>query len=266
MKTFLSRIFPAAAAALTLSSCIIAVVDTSDPAGLRGWGEFRRVVPFQSGGTIMLENARGDIEIFGWERNEVEIVARHEGRVPKPGFYWYGQYRAYESPPRVSVDALDDLLKIGTEEGADGETGVAFRLNVPLSVNIESLRCREGHVLLSGMYGRASVEVGEGDVRVENFSGSLNIFLKKGSAEAELLDLRSGDEIKITVAAGDIAVLLESNVSARVEAVAFKQVNSEFDLGQKTPAAKVKGQIKDGLAAIALTASEGGIELKKIKD
>ncbi|MBN2199663.1 MAG: hypothetical protein JW747_07440 [Candidatus Aminicenantes bacterium] len=268
MKSFLSRLVPAVAAALALalSSCIIAVVDPSAPGGMPGWGEFRQVVPFERGGTIMLENARGDIEIFGWERNEVEIVARREGRAPKPGFYWYGQYRAYELAPRVTVDVQDKTLKIRTQEDADGESGVSCLINVPLSVNIDSLRSGAGTVLLSGMYGRASVDAGKGDVQVENFSGSLDIALKKGNASAELLDLRKGDVVRIAVAEGDITVFLETGVSARIEASASQQVNSEFDLGPKTPAASVTGQIKDGLAAIVLTASQGGIELKRIKD
>jgi hypothetical protein len=43
-------------------------------------------------------------------------------------------------------------------------------------------------------------------------------------------------------------------------------VTSEFDLGQKLPAAKVRGRLKDGKASISLTAPQGNVEIKKIKD
>ena len=60
---------------LFISSCVVAVVDYSGPSGIRPMTEFHKAVSLNSGGTLSLENINGDIEILGWERNEVEIFA-----------------------------------------------------------------------------------------------------------------------------------------------------------------------------------------------
>ncbi|MBM3296664.1 MAG: DUF4097 domain-containing protein [Candidatus Aminicenantes bacterium] len=263
MSARLIRIVSALLAAAASSACLIAVVDLSDPSGVRGWGEFQEVVPFPAGGTILFETGAGDVDILGWDRDEVEITARHSGRSLEPGYYWLGHLRWIDTPPQVFVDRFDDLLKIRAED----EEGVVFRIRVPHSVVLDSLRCRAGSVILADVYGRAVIDVRQGDVRVANYSGSLDISVGRGNADAELLDLRAGDDIKVTVAAGDIHVFLEEEVSALVDAGApLGRVTSEFDLGQKLPATKVQGKIKDGQALISLAAAQGSITLKRIED
>ncbi|MGB9005413.1 MAG: DUF4097 family beta strand repeat-containing protein [Candidatus Aminicenantales bacterium] len=266
MKKNIILILVLSVAGLAASSCIVAIVDTSDPGRFPGLGEFRRTLPFQAGGTVLLESSGGDIEIYGWDRSEVEVVARSAGSL-QPGFYWFGFPGWNEARSRVSVDRFDDLIKIKTraEEGSD--KGLDFLLNVPVSVNLNPIHCREGHILLSGVYGKAVLDLRKGDVRVENFSGSLDASLGRGKAEVELLDLRKGDEVRIISTAGDIVLYLEKNASARVEASSsLGRVECDFDLGQKPADQKIKGQLGDGKALVSLAAVQGRISIKKIQD
>ena len=256
----------AAAFGLAFSSCIVAVVDTSDMDRYPGGGEFRKLLPFPAGGTVMLDNAFGNIEIYGWDRNEAEVVAREAGTL-RPGFYWLGFPGWEGAQSRVRLDSFDGLIKIQTRSQERGERSLDYLINLPVSVVINPVHCREGNVLLSGLYGRAVLDVRQGDVRVENFSGSLDASLGRGNADVELLDLRRGDEVRITSTAGDIALYLEKNVSARLEASApLGRVESDFDLGQKLPDQKVKGQIGDGQALISLAAIQGRISIKQVRD
>jgi len=266
MKKNIFWILAVAVAGLAFSSCIVAVVDTSDLGRYPGGEEFRKLLPFQAGGTVLLDNAYGNIEIYGWDRNEAEVVAREAGTV-RPGFYWLGFPGWEGAQSRVRVDSFDGLLKIQTRKQEGSERSLDYLLNLPVSVVINPVHCLEGNVLLSGLYGRAVLDVRKGDIRVENFSGSLDASLGRGSADVELLDLRRGDEVRITSTVGDIVLYLEKNVSARLEASApLGRVESDFDLGQKLPDQKVKGQIGDGQALISLAAMQGRISIKNVRD
>lgn len=262
MKKNIILVLVLSVAALAASSCIVAVVDTSQAGGFPGLKEFRRTLPFQAGGTVLLESSKGDIEVYGWDRSEVEVIARDAGAL-RPGFYWFGFPGWDEARSEVSVDRFDDLIKIKTR----AEQGRDFLLNVPVSVNLNPIQCREGNILLSGLYGKAVLDLRKGDVRVENFSGSLDASLGRGNAEVELLDLRKGDEVRIISTAGDIVLYLEKNASARVEASSsLGRVDCDFDLGQKPAGQIIKGQLGDGKALVSLAAVQGRISIKKIQD
>ena len=255
-----------AAFGLASSACIVAVIDTSDLGRFPGGGEFRKLLAFQPGGTVLLDNGLGNIEVYGWDRNEAEVVAREAGAL-KPGFYWLG-FPSWEGiQSKVQVDNFDGLLKIRTRSQEGSEKGLDFVVNLPASVNLNPVHCREGNVLVSGLYGKAVIDVRKGDVQVENFSGSLDASLGRGNADVELLDLRKGDEVRIISTTGDIVLYLEKNISARLEAGApLGRVESDFDLGQKMPDQKVKGQLGDGQAFISLAAVQGRISIKKVKE
>jgi hypothetical protein len=266
MKKNVLLILALAAAGLAASSCIVAVVDSSDPSLFPGGGEFRRLLPFQAGGTVLLDNSFGNIEIYGWERNEVEVIAR-EANTLRPGIYWLGFPSWSGAQSRVQVDRFEGLLKIRARNRNFGQRGLDFLVNLPTSINLNSVRCREGNVLLSGLYGQVVLDVRKGDVRVENYSGSLDVSLGRGNADIELLDLRQGDEIRITSTLGDVVLYLEKNASIRLEAQApLGQVESDFDLGQKLPDQNVKGQLGDGKASISMAAVQGRISIKKVQD
>jgi hypothetical protein len=167
----------------------------------------------------------------------------------------------------VEVDQFDQLIKIKAGSLDDENARpVHFVINVPHSINLTDIRINRGHVQIADVYGSARVELDEGDITVENFSGSLDLSLVRGSAEAEVLDLRKDDEIRITTREGDIVLFLQPEVGVRLEATASNgEINSEFELGQQLPAKKVAAQIGKAEAAAFLMSLNGDIRLNKIK-
>jgi hypothetical protein len=99
-------------------------------------------------------------------------------------------------------------------------------------------------------------------LKVENYSGSLKAQVWRGRIEAEVLDLRSEDEVQLTARAGDLTLYLEKGVSAKIEAEASAWVTSEFDLGTAPPANKVSAVLGSGGAILTLKALNGRIALK----
>ena len=252
---------------LLLMSCVVALVDYPGSSTQFPSAQFHRVLSLKPGGTLSLVNNDGQIEIYGWDREEVEIFAEYVF----PG--WQGYRLRVFSPgrfkPRVDVDKFEDFVKIKTRQTADEPTrnAVDYDLNVPRSVILKDIVGRRGDIRIGDLYGEAFIELEEGEVRVENFSGSLTISVVRGSVILELLDLRSGDEIRATTDEGDITIYLQPEVEAHVEARAPSgSISSEFDLRVPLPAKEVSAQIKgEGGAFLFLETSAGDIQIRKIE-
>ncbi len=255
-------------AVLFSCSCVIAVVDPRYPDRVPyPRGELNRTLPLVSGGQLLLENTNGNIEIQGWDEEQVDArVVDRKGPPPKPGIHISG-WRS--SDPKVDIQGSGESIIIRTlkTDNQDDFRQVDFRLRVPRFVEIKGIRNGRGNINISGIYGKASVGAGEGDVEIRNFSGSLVVELKRGSLEAELLDLRAQDEIRIQVEEGDIIVYLETSVAAGLEAEApGGEVTSELDLAMPLPAKTVSAHLGEGQTKIMLTALHGDIRIKKVKE
>jgi hypothetical protein len=214
-----------------------------------------------------LNNGNGQIEIYGWDRDEVEIFAGNvfpawqERRIR---IFSLGRFK-----PRVDVDKFEDFIKIRTRLTTDEPMrhGVDYELNVPRSVFLKEVVGRRGAIRIADLYGEAFIELEEGEVRVENFSGSLMVSVVRGSVILELFDLRSEDEITVTTNKGDITVNLQPEVDAQVEARAPNgSISSEFDLRVPLPAKEVSSRTGGAEGALlSLEASDGDIQIRKIK-
>jgi hypothetical protein len=250
---------------LLSSACVIAVVDPASQGKYWPKSTFRKSLDLKSGGSVALENVNGDIEISGWEDERVEISAEGSRESPKSTGIHFFDWRF--SPPDVRVQSTDHSVRIRTREsGYEDERGdVHYVLNVPHSVNLDSVRNGRGRIAVSDIYGRSLLDADEGEIKISNYSGSLDVRLGSGAVEAELLDLRPKDSVRIKVERGDIVLLLEPDVAAQLIADApAGNIFSELELGQSLPAKKVSAKLGDGQASIELTAGEGDIRIRKV--
>jgi len=252
---------------LLSSACVIAVVDPNSRGQYWPKSEFHKSLDLKPGGAVALENMNGDIEISGWENERVEISAEGGPESPPRAGIHFLDWR--HSPPDVRVQSTGDSVRIRTRgSGYEDERGaVHYVLNVPHSVNLDSVRNGRGRIAISDIYGRALLDADEGEVKISNYSGSLDIRLGKGAVEAEILDLRPKDSVRIKVERGDIVLLLERSVAAQLIAAApAGNVFSELELGQTLPVKKVSAKLGDGQASIELTAVQGDIRIRKVEE
>ncbi len=235
------------------------------PASLSSGTAFRDTIEFSPGGTLSLENDYGNVEITGWDRESVEVVARSEA-ASRPLQRSARDYGERGATPKVEVKETRDglLIRTPTFEGPGRPPAVDFELRVPNSIELTGIRISEGNLDISDVFGRLEVSVDQGDLRVKNYSGPIRATVGTGGADVEVLDLRDGDDITITTRRGDIALRLESGAGAIVEADAPRgDVRSDFDLGKRLPATTVKGWIGQGGPTVILRATEGRIEIIK---
>jgi hypothetical protein len=249
----------AAAALISSTACLIVLDDTTtDPSGTRT--ELHRIVAFKPGGTLALRNLDGDVEIRGWDREEIEITVESDGRRPRGRWSVLGSGR-----PRFDVEETSGRLSVRTRwEGNDSDVyPVHCFMNVPRSIVLEEVATQRGNVLVAGVYGRAKVSVLDGDLTVENYSGGLEAMVSRGRIRAEILDLRKEDAVRLIVRTGDISLALEPGANARVQAESSAGV-----VGDAAPAGAGKSadfKLGAGAASITIKAPAGRVEVVKIR-
>ncbi len=243
-----------------LAACVIAVVDYPYAEGR--WtpkSSFRRTLALKPGGTISLENARGNIEIEGWDEERIEISAVERRSYPPARRFYVSTWR--QSDLDIQIKESPGIISIETDPTIQKDEArlVNYILFVPQSIHLQGIRNRSGDIRVADVYGSVDVDLEEGTVRIENFSGSVEVRLGNGDVEAELLDLRPEDEVRITTERGGIRLYLEPQADIRLEASAPRgSIISDFDLGkEEEPAQKTW---------FSLTALNGDIRIKKGKE
>jgi hypothetical protein len=252
--------------ALSLCSCFYIRVDYAALEGMAPMGDFRKVVPFMPGGTLSLESANGNIEIQGWEKEEVEVYAKKMFRLPDQPKLLVYPWRDFG--PQIDFDEFENFIKIRTTNISkeNPESMVDFYVNVPHSINLRDVIAQEGDIFVSDLYGDVYVDLTSGNVVIENFSGSLTASVTYGSVSASLYDLRREDEVIITVNEGDVIVSLEENAQAHLEASFPKgEVFNDFESDPSTEPGKLKLELGENGAFLSLTALNGDVRIKRIK-
>lgn len=257
-----------AAGAVFFAAACIMVMDPGTGNSPVPRGVFRKTVEFGAGGTLSLENDIGNVEISGWDKDSVEVVA--QGTAEETGKQ--RRVRAYgfwELKPDVEVKTTDGGLTIRTRpfDGPGELPAVDFVIRVPNSVKLGGIRVGEGNLTVSDVFGRLEARLDKGDLSVSNYSGSIDASVGAGNVDVEVLDLREGDSIALSSLRGDIILHLEPGAAARIEAEAPRgDIRSDFDLGVKTPVSSLKGRIGQGGAEIRLKAEDGRIEIRAVKE
>ncbi len=229
--------------------------------------EYYKSFYLSSGGTLSLENMNGNIDILGWDKEKVEVYA--ERNIPFSSSR-KGMRQPYGGNlPKIDIDSFEDFVKIKTSTVDQDKyvSAVDYFLNVPQHVYLRNIVARRGDIIISDLYGEAFVELVKGEIKVDNFSGSLHVSLGEGSVKASLMDLRNEDEIRISTEEGDVIVYLQEDVRALIEASTLDgKISNEFDPEEDPSLNKISFQTNDEGAFISLSASKGNILIKKSRE
>lgn len=247
-----------------LGSCIIAVYDYPGSSEFQPFEEFQRFLPFSPGGTLSLQNTAGNIEIIGWQDHECEVYA--ERRIPSTRERRLRLLKFDHYIPKIDIDSFENFIKIQTipAPAEDATNVVDYYIRVPEAVILKNITNRRGDILIADLYGDVYAETSEGDVTVDNYSGSLHVSAEKGNIEARLFDLRSEDEISLSSNLGKITLYLQPEVSARLELFAPNgEILSEFATESQAPLKSASFDLGEGHTRISVIAENGNILLKK---
>lgn len=248
-------------------NCMIAILDYSAPRGGISFGVFNRLISFKQGGSISVRNIRGDVVVYGWENNKVEIKAERKlmETTRSVRLMWWKSIL-----PDININHFDDFISIRTQNRQNDEYSflVDYELRVPQAIIIDEISTQDGNIYIYDCFGEINLETYRGDIEVDNYSGSMRATVGMGSISTWLYDLRAEDEINLFIEEGNINIYLQEGVQANIEASAEKgEIISDFDFSEYLPSQAFSGKIgeKDGVSII-LNALNGNIYIGKIKE
>jgi hypothetical protein len=261
-----SRLALLAVGAVWTASCVIPIY-MDEGSRWDGTPEvFRQTAAFEAGGVLRVENAHGNIIIRGWDRNELDITA--EETWDEAAESSSRSLQRSEIVPRVEVETKDQAVTVRArprDEALAGDRIVHLTIQVPHHVVLRSVTARRGRIALSDLYGEARLRLEDGDIRVENFSGSLDAEVERGEIQAEMIDLRNEDAVRLVLNEGPIELSLDPGFAGRLEAEApAGTIVCGFDVEPAGGKSRLSGTVgKSEGALVFVSARTGNVTIRK---
>jgi len=247
--------------------------------------DFHQQVALVSGGSVLVENSRGDVSIEGWDKAEMQVDARKI-------FDGDGADRErwmQETKIRVEGDEHHRFVKVEypTEllhswGGWSGRRAVNLTIHLPRQINAE-LKTDRGHVTaqqiagkldigsdrcdvdITRMDGELRVHADRGDLKVREsrIHGGIRVSLDRGSAQIDLQQL-AGDS-NLEVSRGDLSVTLPKSASFTLDAERTRRSNFRTDFGVLTrgnfSSGSIRGEVNGGGPVLRLRSERGDVWL-----
>ena len=230
----------------TLAFATALAVLMSLPAVAEVTQEFHRTVPLAADGRVSLSNINGDVEITGWNRNEVQIDAVKAAQ---------DQQRLDNM--RIEVESSSNSVDIETKfpgHTNNNPGGVHYTLHVPQNARIDKVNLVNGSLTVQKLSGEINANLVNGKVRASELQGTADLATVNGTLEANYSSLNNVREIKLGSVNGRVDLLLPQSPNAGVTAsVVNGSISTDFPL-------TVKGRFVG--KSMSGTLGSGGVQIE----
>lgn len=221
-------------------------------------GEFHKSIDLESNSSIYFENPQGDLEIIGWKKNKIEINAQKVGTD--------SQLRQIDIEVKKKEKSL--YLKTYFPRGNIRRVLVNYELHVPENILFEEIKIEKGNLSSLQVYGKLEASIEEGNIEIEDFSGTCNLRTEEGYIIARIFENRSSDDLSFFTSNGDIQLYLPSKPNAQIKAETRQgDISSDFRPEEEKiePLKSLEETYGKGEAKINLKTWSGKIKIKKIQ-
>ena len=221
--------------------------------------DFHRTVPLSANGRVSLDNINGNLEITGWDRNEVQIDAVKTAR---------DQKRLDEA--RIEVNAASDSVEIKTRypEGLlsanNNPASVQYQLHVPQNARLDHINLVNGSLTVQKVGGEVNANLVNGKLRIDDLAGRADLSTVNGAIEANYASLNNVREIKLKSVNGAIELGLPDAPNAEVKASTMSGgIRTDFPLEVLGGyvGKNLTGTLGSGGTSIALSNVNGSIHI-----
>jgi len=200
-----------------------------------------RTVPLSAGGTLILKNFSGRVEITGESRNDVAIVAvRRATRERLDNI----KLDIQSDGRTVRIDA--NKKNENWDEKNDNVVETDFTIKVPQSANLD-LNVFSSPVQISGVTGTHKVHGFSSDLRLDRVTGSVDAETFSGQNYLAPATWQQGQRMRAKTFSGDIEVRLPESAAGTVEFDSFSgEVDSQVPLTlQSKSKRKLRASLND---------------------
>jgi len=189
--------------------------------------DFHRTVPLSADGRVSLSNINGDVEITGWNRNEVQIDAVKTAR---------DQQRLDEA--QIEVNANSNSVEIETHYPShlvnNNPASVHYTLHVPENARIDKVNLVNGSLTVQKVTGEITANLVNGKLRASDLAGEADLATVNGTIEANYTSLNNVREIRLKSVNGSVDLLLPQSPNADVSASTVNGgISTDFPLTVK---------------------------------
>ena len=182
---------------------LIAFVVILSAVSLAQTKSFNRTIDFTPGGDLRVNTDVGTVRITSWERNQVEVVARIEGRTSESVSADYMR-RAVEATEiemigggnRLTIKANYDDVPYESKWGGKNRVipRIEWEIRAPRQANID-LDVDRSEAEVRGFDGRHTLKTDRSPLRVEDLAGDIRLNIDRGN-QTRLSNLRGSLQIE----------------------------------------------------------------------
>jgi hypothetical protein len=255
----------AAAATLALTS----LAQAATPRGGEGWcrqdGDDRpshcevREVTVPGGGEIAVDAApNGGIEVTGWDRSEVRVLAKVTARADS-------EAEAQALASQVRIETGPKIQAVGPRTRSGNSWYVSYRLSVPQGVRL-SLNTMNGGISLQEVSGTVDLRTINGGVDIDRAAGRITGRTQNGGLDIRLAGSEwDGEGLDVETTNGGVDLVVPEGYNAELKT---GTVNGGIDLDFPVT---VQGRLKKSIevtlgrggAPVRAVTTNGGISLRR---
>lgn len=192
--------------------------------------DFHYSYPLAPGGRVSVENSNGSIEIYTWEKDEVEVNGTK-----------YAASQQALNDIKVDVAAAPDSVQVRTTVAFGVRNGGArYSIRVPRRVRLDRIISSNGGIKVHDLEGVAHLKSTNGGIRVSRVKGELEAKTSNGSIEA--LD-HAGNAILETTNGGIRAEMSKGSLDAHTSNGGIDVRITESDSSQPVRLESTNGHI-----------------------
>ena len=218
---------------------------------------FEKTYPLHAGGTFLLENVNGSVQVEGWNRDEVEVRAVKVAPDSSQD----------TSQVRIEVESQPSQVLVHTRypSGEGAAVAVEYHVYVPSKILLSNVETVNGSVLVHGIEGGGALHSVNGNVEVLRSAGRFSARTTNGDVRMELSHLGEGAPMNVETVNGSVVLGLPSSARANL-----RILNLNGDFSSELPvtsamtsagARSLRGKLGVGGGEISVRTINGTIRL-----
>lgn len=219
---------------------------------------FDKTYPVSASVRVSLSNVNGGVEVSGWDRNEVQVIATKRAD-------------SQEKLARLTVDvqASTDSVAIKTKlpQGHNNNPGsVDYEIRVPRGARLDKIQTVNGNVEISTVRGSVNAESVNGGVKASSLTGDVELKTVNGNIDCEVADLASTKNVRLSTVNGGVELSMPKDANAHLTAsTVHGGINSNFNLPIKKNfpvGSNLDTTLGSGNTMVDLKSVNGGISIR----
>lgn len=236
---------------------ILGVIVAAIPAVAADFSErFERTYPVAASVRVSLSNVNGSVEIAGWDRNQVQVVATK-----------HADSKEKLARLRIDVEAGSETVAIKTKlpDWPHNDSGsVEYEIHVPRGAKLDQIHTVNGSVEITGVGDAVHASSVNGQVTGRELTGDIDLSTVNGNVDCEVIDLAAARNAKLSAVSGGVELSMPRDANAHLSAHTVNgTITSNLNLPVKSGfvGSNLDTTLGSGTTRVELKSVNGGISI-----